>query len=66
MCTALTGVKPPDTAALPRRTPRELREILRAGLDPDPASRPAAAELASALEPLVAALPRRMTLGRRS
>ena len=51
---------------LPRRTPRELSAILHAGLDPDPASRPAAAELASALEPLVAALPRRMTLGRRS
>ena len=51
---------------LPRRTPRELSAVLHAGLDPDPASRPAAAELASALEPLVAALPRRMTLGRRS
>ncbi len=66
LCTALTGVKPPDPQALPRRTPRELSAILHAGMDPDPAARPVAAELASALEPLVAALPRRMTLGRRS
>jgi hypothetical protein len=66
LCTALTGAKPPTLERLPRRTPRELRAALQAGLDPDPASRPAAAELASALEPLVAALPRRMTLGRRS
>jgi serine/threonine protein kinase len=66
LCTALTGAKPPDPGRLPRRTPRELRAVLEAGLDPDPASRPAAAELANALEPLVAALPRRMTLGRRS
>ena len=66
LCTALTGIKPPDLQRLPRRTPRELSAVLHAGLDPDPASRPAAAELASALEPLVAALPRRMTLGRRS
>jgi eukaryotic-like serine/threonine-protein kinase len=50
--------------ALPRRTPPALAALLRAGLDPDPASRPTAAELASGLEPLVAALPR-MTLGRR-
>jgi eukaryotic-like serine/threonine-protein kinase len=66
LCTALTGGAPPDAGALPRRTPRMLSEILRAGMDPDPASRPTAAELAHALEPLVAALPRRMTLGRRS
>jgi len=52
--------------ALPRRTPAALAEIIRAGLDPDPAARPVAAEFASALEPLVAALPRRLTLGRRS
>jgi len=53
-------------ASLPRRTPTALAEIVRAGLDPDPAARPVAAEFASALEPLVAALPRRLTLGRRS
>jgi serine/threonine protein kinase len=51
--------------ALPRRTEPALVSLLRAGLDPDPAGRPAAAELASGLEPLVSALPRRMTLGRR-
>src|SRR3954463_5968076 len=49
--------------ALPRRTPRELAAVVSAGLDPDPASRPTAFAFASALEPLVAALPRRMTLG---
>ncbi|HET6547579.1 MAG TPA: serine/threonine-protein kinase [Solirubrobacter sp.] len=50
---------------LPRRTPRPLAEALLAGLDPDPAARPTAAQFAARLEPLVAALPRRMTLGRR-
>ena len=38
---------------------------LDAGLDPEPANRPTAAEFAGRLEPLVAALPTRMTLGRR-
>jgi eukaryotic-like serine/threonine-protein kinase len=66
LCTALAGGARPDTGALPRRTPRALSQILRAGMDPDPSARPTAAELANALEPLVAALPRRMTLGRRS
>jgi hypothetical protein len=50
----------------PRGTPRELAAALLAGLDPDPSARPTAVELASRLEPLVAALPRRLTLGRRS
>jgi serine/threonine-protein kinase len=50
---------------LPRRTPRALAELLRAGLDLQPASRPTAAQLALGLEPLVSALPQRMTLGRR-
>jgi serine/threonine protein kinase len=75
--TALTGTRPfapceerfPQLtlkpAPLPRRTPRALADVVLAGLDPDPASRPTAAELAARLEPLVAALPRRMTLGRR-
>jgi serine/threonine protein kinase len=45
--------------ALPRRAPRELAELLRAGLDPDAASRPTAAAFAAGLEPLVAGLPRR-------
>ena len=51
--------------ALPRRTPRELAAIVTAGLADDPAARPTAREFAVALEPLVAALPQRMTLGRR-
>ncbi|HET9741022.1 MAG TPA: serine/threonine-protein kinase [Solirubrobacteraceae bacterium] len=44
--------------ALPRRVPRLLAELLRAGLDPDPRARPTAAEFAYGLEPLVAGLPR--------
>ena len=48
---AAAGARPP--APLPRRTPRELASILRAGMDPDPAGRPAAADVALALEPLV-------------
>jgi serine/threonine protein kinase len=48
---AVAGTRAP--AALPRRTPRELASILRAGLDPDPSARPPAVEVALALEPLV-------------
>jgi serine/threonine protein kinase len=54
-----------DPQPLPRRAPRRLAELLRAGLARDPADRPSAAELAAGLEPLVAELPRRMVLGRR-
>jgi serine/threonine protein kinase len=50
---------------LPRRVPDALAALLRAGLDPDPLTRPTAAELAAGLEPLVAALPRRTGLGPR-
>jgi serine/threonine protein kinase len=76
--TALTGTRPfgacedrfpqltAKPAPLPRRTPAPLAGVILAGLDPDPAGRPAAAELATALEPLVAALPQRLTLGHRS
>jgi serine/threonine protein kinase len=76
--TALTGTRPfppcedrfPQLTAKPaplaRRTPAALAAAIFAGLEPDPAARPAAAELASALEPLVAALPQRLTLGHRS
>jgi serine/threonine protein kinase len=53
-----------DPHPLPGRTPRELAELLRAGLAREPAARPTAAELAAGLEPLVARLPR-MMLGRR-
>ncbi|WP_051325118.1 protein kinase domain-containing protein [Candidatus Solirubrobacter pratensis] len=61
--TAAAGARAPTP--LPRRTPPALAEILRAGLDPDPGSRPAAADVALALEPLVAAQPHKLTLGRR-
>ena len=54
-----------DPEQLPRRTPRALCELLQAGLARDPAGRPTAAELAAGLEPLVAALPQRLVLGRR-
>ncbi len=67
---AMRGAASPGRAAparaLPRRTPGALVDVVRAGLDPEPASRPTAAEFARALEPLVVALPRRLTLGRRS
>jgi serine/threonine protein kinase len=52
-------------AALPRRTPRPLAELLIAMLAPAPGDRPAAAEVVAALEPVVAELPRRLVLGRR-
>jgi serine/threonine protein kinase len=54
-----------DPEPLPRRVPGGLSELLRAGLARDPAARPTAAELAAGLEPLVAAMPRRLVLGRR-
>ncbi len=56
-------VKPPGP--LPRRTPSPLVELLRGMLAPDPGDRPTAAEVAAALEPVVADLPRRLVLGRR-
>jgi serine/threonine protein kinase len=54
-----------DPEPLPRRVPRALASLLAAGLSRDPAARPTAAEFATALEPLVAAMPRRLVLGRR-
>jgi serine/threonine protein kinase len=53
-----------EPSPLPRRVPRVLADLLRAALDRDPLARPTAAELATGLEPLVAALPRRLVLGR--
>ena len=50
---------------LPRRTPPALADIVGACLAPAPADRPAAAEVAAALEPLVSALPRGLVLPRR-
>jgi serine/threonine protein kinase len=52
-------------AALPRRTPPALAELLRAMLARAPEDRPTAAEVAHALEPVVAELPRRLVLTRR-
>jgi serine/threonine protein kinase len=52
-------------SALPRRTPRALGELLVAMLAAEPAARPSAAEVAAALEPVVADLPRRLMLSRR-
>ena len=51
---------------LPPETPAELRELLARALAQDPAERPTASELVLGLEPLVADLPRRLVLGRRS
>jgi eukaryotic-like serine/threonine-protein kinase len=50
---------------LPDRVPARLRELIESTLDPDPAGRPAADEVAATLEPLVAELPSRLTLSRR-
>ena len=49
---------------LPRDVPPELVELLTAGLEKDPDCRPTAAEFAVGLEPLVAALPRRVSATR--
>jgi serine/threonine protein kinase len=51
---------------LPKRTPPALAELLSAMLAFAPADRPAAAEVAHALEPVVAELPRRLMLKGRS
>jgi serine/threonine protein kinase len=52
-------------APLPRRTPAPVAELLAAMLAREPAARPKAADVARALEPIVAELPRRLVLGRR-
>ena len=49
---------------LPAAVPEGLRALIAATLDPDPARRPTAAELARGLEPLVAAQPTRAPAGR--
>jgi serine/threonine protein kinase len=49
---------------MPASVPPQLQEILLSALRKDPGQRPVAAELAAALEPLVAALPKMVTLGR--
>jgi len=54
---AVAGARSP--AALPRRVPPALGELLRDAMAPESAHRPTAAAFAARLEPLVAALPRR-------
>jgi serine/threonine protein kinase len=54
-----------DAVPLPDSVPAGLRTLIEDSLQRDPAARPTAAQFAEALQPLVAALPERMTLGRR-
>lgn len=53
-----------EPPALADRVEPEMRRLLTACLDPDPAARPAPAELAGELELLVDAIPQRLVLGR--
>jgi eukaryotic-like serine/threonine-protein kinase len=50
---------------LPARVPDELSQLIGEMLARDPANRPSCAEVVERLQPLVAALPRKMTLARR-
>lgn len=54
-----------DPRPLPERIPEELSALILQTLARDPAQRPSCAELVERLQPLVAALPRKMTLSRR-
>jgi eukaryotic-like serine/threonine-protein kinase len=51
---------------LPDDAPPALRELILGCIERDPAERPTAAELAAGLEPLVAELPRKLSLSRRA
>jgi serine/threonine protein kinase len=53
-----------EPAPLPDGAPEPLAELLARALSRDPGARPSAAEFAEALQPLVAALPQRLVLGR--
>ena len=59
---AWTGTKRPGP--LPQHTPDELVDVLERTLAEDPALRPAPADVVTMLEPLVAALPRKLVLTR--
>jgi serine/threonine protein kinase len=50
---------------LPDRIPAGLCTLIESMLDPDPAARPTAGEVAAALEPFVAELPSKLSLSRR-
>jgi eukaryotic-like serine/threonine-protein kinase len=54
-----------DPLPLPGRRPEPLTRLVERMLARDPAERPAAADVAAELEPLVAELPRRIRFGRR-
>ena len=54
-----------DPQPLPEGAPAPLREVIGAALEKDPDARPTASEFAEALQPVLASLPERMTLGRR-
>jgi serine/threonine protein kinase len=54
-----------DPEPLPNRVPEELSTLILEMLDRDPGARPSCAEVVERLQPLVAALPRKMTLSRR-
>lgn len=54
-----------DPLSLPDWIPEELAALILATLARDPTKRPSCAELVERLQPLVAALPRKMTLARR-
>lgn len=51
--------------SLPDHVPAELVDLLGEMLEPDPGARPPAAEVAERLEPLVADLPRKLSMSRR-
>jgi serine/threonine protein kinase len=53
-----------EPAPLPASTPEPLRDLIQRSLNKRPEGRPTAAEVVLALEPLVAALPRRLAFGR--
>ena len=54
-----------DPRPWPRRVPPALGTVILACLETDPADRPTARELALGLQPLVAAMPSKLLLGRR-
>lgn len=54
-----------DPLPLPEWIPEELSSLILQTLERDPTKRPSCAELVERLQPLVAALPRKMTLSRR-
>ena len=54
-----------DVRPFPVRVPGELGQAILACLRKEPSERPTASELALALQPLVAALPKKLLLGRR-